>query len=118
MLKGDIILIVFLCILIISLFLPSFIKSDEKLRAEIYSEGELIKAVSLSECDGEEYSVSGCTLLMEKDGVTFIEAACPDRLCIKRGKLKRKGDTMACVPQKVVVVIKGEKAEDFHIATY
>lgn len=118
LLKGDIILILFLCILIISLFLPSFIKSDEKLRAEIYLEGELTKAVSLSECNGEEYNVGNCTLLLEKDGVTFLSADCPDKLCIKRGKLKRKGDTMACVPEKVVVVIRGEKNEEFHIATY
>ena len=118
LLKGDVILIICIILLIISLFLPTFIKSDEKLTAEIYFEGELVKTVKLQECDGEELTFGNCTLLFEKDGVSFVSSECEDSLCIKRGKLKRKGDTMACVPEKTVAVIKGEKQDDFHIATY
>lgn len=118
LLKGDIVLIISLCLIIVLSFLPSFYGENEKLTAEIYYEGELVKTVALYECKGEEFAVGSCTLLFEKDGVTFIHSDCPDKLCIKRGKLKRKGDTMACVPEKVVAVIKGEKNEDFHIATY
>ena len=118
LLKGDIVLITFLCILIIALFLPSFMAKNEKLTAEIFHNGEIVRTVSLSDCEAEEITVGDCRLLFEKDGVSFLESSCEDSLCIKRGKLKNKGDTMACVPQKVVVVIKGEKAEDFHISTY
>lgn len=118
LLKGDIVLIISLCLIIVLSFLPSFSGGNEKLTAEVYYEGELIKTVYLSECNGEEFVAGSCTLLFEKDGVAFIHSECPDKLCIKRGKLKRKGDTMACVPERVVVVIKGEKNEDFHIATY
>ncbi len=118
LLKGDIILIASLCLLIVILFLCSFKGENEKLTAEIYFEGELIKTVALSECTGEEFTVGNCTLLLEKDSVSFTHSDCPDKLCIKRGKLRRKGDTMACVPERVVAVIKGEKQDDFHIATY
>ena len=118
LLKGDILLIVSLYLIIVLLFLPSFGDADEKLTAEIYHNGELVKTVSLSETEGEEITVGNCELLIEKDGVIFIDSDCRDRLCIKRGKLKRKGDTMACVPEKVVAVIKGENKDDFHIATY
>ena len=118
LLKGDIVLIISLCLIIVLSFLPSFSGGNEKLTAEVYYEGELIKTVYLSECNGEEFAAGSCTLLFEKDGVTFTHSDCTDKLCIKRGKLKRKGDTMACVPERVVAVIKGEKNEDFHIATY
>lgn len=118
LLKGDILLIVSLCLIIVLLFLPSFGDADEKLTAEIYHNGEIVKTVSLSETDGEEITAGNCELLIEKDGVSFIHSDCRDKLCIKRGKLKRKGDTMACVPEKVVAVIKGENKDDFHIATY
>ena len=118
LLKGDMLLIVSLCLIIVLLFLPSFGDADEKLTAEIYHNGELVKTVSLSETEGEEITVGNCELLIEKDGVSFIHSDCRDKLCIKRGKLKRKGDTMACVPEKVVAVIKGENKDDFHIATY
>lgn len=116
--KGDFVLIGFLCLLIAVLFLPSFFSGSERLTAEIYLDGEIVKTALLSEYDREEITVGNCVLLLEKDGVSFLESDCPDRLCIKRGKLKRKGDTMACVPEKVVAVIKSEKKEDFDIATY
>lgn len=118
LLKGDIVLIISLCLIIVLSFLPSFSGGNEKLTAEVYYGGELVKTLNLSECEDEEITVGSCTLLFEKDGVAFIHSDCPDKLCIKRGKLKRKGDTMACVPERVVVVIKGEKNENFHIATY
>ncbi len=116
--KGDIVLIASLCVLILLLFLPAFVGENEKLTAEIYHNGDLVKNVSLSSAAGEEITVGNCVLLLEKDGVTFLRSDCPDKLCIKKGKLKRKGDTMACVPEKVVAVIKGEKPSNFHIATY
>ena len=118
LLKGDILLIVFLGILIVLLFVPSFTGTQEKLTAEIFYEGELTYSISLSEAEKEEITVGNCVLLLEKDGVSFVYSDCHDKLCVKRGKLKLKGDTMACVPEKVVAVIKGEKTEDFHIATY
>lgn len=117
-LKGDILLILFLCIIIVLLFVPSFSGADEKLTAEIFYEGELVSTVSLSEKEKEEITVGNCVLLLEKDGVSFVSSDCHDKLCVKRGKLKRKGDTMACVPERVVAVIKGVSKEDFHIATY
>lgn len=118
LLKGDILLIVFLGILIVLLFVPSFTGTQEKLTAEFFYEGELTHSISLSEAEKEEITVGNCVLLLEKDGVSFVSSTCHDKLCVKRGKLKRKGDTMACVPEKVVAVIKGEKPDDFHISTY
>ena len=72
----------------------------------------------MAEKEKEEITVGNCVLLLEKDGVSFVSSDCHDKLCVKRGKLKRKGDTMACVPERVVAVIKGEKPDDFHISTY
>lgn len=118
LLKGDILLIVFLGILIVLLFVPSFTGTQEKLTAEIFYEGELTYSISLSEAEKEEITVGNCVLLLEKDGVSFVYSDCHDKLCVKRGKLKRKGDTMACVPERVVAVIKGEKPDDFHMSTY
>lgn len=118
LLKGDILLIVFLGILIVLLFVPSFTGTQEKLTAEIFYEGELTHSISLSEAEKEEITVGNCVILLEKDGVSFVSSTCHDKLCVKRGKLKRKGDTMACVPERVVAVIKGEKPDDFHMSTY
>ena len=112
--KGDIILIAGLLLLCLVLFVTSFGKS-EGLRAEIYVGGEKTHSIALSEVEkGYTLTENGCQLLIERDGVSFIDSPCGDRLCIKKGKLKRQGDTMACVPERVVVIIKsnGKKQID------
>ncbi len=106
--KGDIILVVSLIILSVMLFAFSFGKS-ESLKAEIYVDGEKVHSISLSEVT-ESYTLTEnyCQLLIEKDGVSFVFSDCGDQLCIKRGKLKNQGDTMACVPEKVVVILRSD----------
>ena len=106
--KGDIILVVLVTVLSIILFAFSFGKS-ESLRAEVYVDGEITHSIALSEV-AESYTLTEnyCQLLIEKDGVSFVFSDCSDHLCVKRGKLKRQGDTMACVPERVVVILKSD----------
>ena len=116
--KGDIILIVSLLVLCIGLFTVGFGRS-ESLRAEIYVNGEKAHSIALSEVD-ESYTINEnyCQLLIEKDGVRFVYSDCGDKLCIKKGKLKSQGDTMACVPQKVVVIIKSDSKKQIDGVAY
>ncbi len=107
--KGDIALIVSLIVISLVMFVFSF-SGNEKLIAEIYVDGSKAHTIALSEVT-ESYTVNEnyCQLLIENDGVSFVFSDCGDKLCIKRGKLKNQGDTMACVPEKVVVILKGDK---------
>ena len=104
--KGDVILIVSLIVLSLVMFVFSFTDS-ENLVAEIYVDGERTHTIELSEVT-ESYTINEnyCQLLIEKDGVSFAFSNCGDQLCVKRGKLKNQGDTMACVPEKIVVILK------------
>ncbi len=105
--KGDIALILCTISLTVFLFLFPFISSGENLVATVYLEGEIVFEKSLSSLtESETVCVGGCEILLERDGATFIHSECVDSLCIKRGKLKLKGDSMACVPERVALVIK------------
>ena len=106
--KGDIILIVLLIVMSLAMFVFSF-SGNENLIAEIYVDGEKAHSIALEEVT-ESYTINEnyCQLLIEKDGVSFVFSDCGDKLCIKRGKLKNQGDTMACVPEKVVVILKAD----------
>lgn len=116
--KGDIILIVSLLVLCLGLFITSFGKS-ENLTADIYVSGEKAHSIALSEVT-ESYTLNEnyCQLLIEKDGVSFVFSDCADKLCIKKGKLKNQGDTMACVPEKVVVIIKSDNKKQIDGVAY
>lgn len=116
--KGDIILIASLIIIAVMMFVFSF-SGSENLIAEIYVDGEKTHSIALSEVT-ESYTVNEnyCQLLVEKDGVSFVFSDCSDKLCIKRGKLKNQGDTMACVPEKVVVILKADGKEKIDGVAY
>lgn len=116
--KGDIILIVSLIVISLMMFVFSF-SGSENLIAEIYVDGEKMHSIALSEVT-ESYTLNEnyCQLLIEKDGVSFAFSNCADQLCVKRGKLKNQGDTMACVPEKVVVILKADGKEKIDGVAY
>ena len=72
--------------------------------------------------DGEEcgsYSLSedlrlpivaknGKNLLVIKDGVAFIEEAdCPDLICQRHRPVSCEGETITCIPNRIIVRIDG-----------
>ena len=43
----------------------------------------------------------------------MIKATCPDHLCIKQGKINKKGATIVCLPHHLVVeVIEGNEGKE------
>ena len=60
-----------------------------------------------------EYEIKGDhgerNLLVIKDGKAEIkEASCPDGLCVRTGKIDKEGQSIVCLPNKVVVEISGK----------
>ncbi len=109
---GDFIVVFLVAAVSIVLFAFSAF-SDEKLVAQISLDAEPFQSFDLYSLEeGEILQVGSCEILLEKDGVTFLSSACPDKLCVNRGKLKKAGDTMACVPERVTVVLKKAKGNN------
>lgn len=56
---------------------------------------------------------NGQNVLQIKDGyASIIEADCPDKLCQKQKKIRYNGETLVCLPHKVIVsVISYEETE-------
>lgn len=116
--KGDVVIIACLCVICVLLFIPSFASSEDN-TAYIYLDGELFEQISMNSVSKDyTLSVGGCELQISSDGIEFISSSCPDKLCIKKGKLTRSGDTMACVPNKVVVSIKSESKNQIDAVAY
>ena len=62
--------------------------------------------------------INGSTtnVLHVEDGTAYItDANCPDKLCEKTGKISRVNESIVCLPNKVVVTIKGDETEDKEI---
>ena len=59
-----------------------------------------------------EVPVDGHNKVIIDDGVVWMEEAdCPDKLCMNQGKISKAGQTIICLPNKVMVTIKGGTAQ-------
>ncbi len=54
----------------------------------------------------------GTNYLVIKDGEAYLkDASCPDHLCIHMGKISRAGQSIICLPNRVVIEIEGKSSE-------
>ncbi len=52
-------------------------------------------------------------LEIEGGRVRMVDSACPDKLCVRTGWISRPGESIVCLPNRVVVeVVSGEGSPD------
>ena len=116
-LKRDIILVLSMVIIAAAAFLIiNFAVKKDGSYAVIKVDGNVIKTLDLNsgettiEVNGYQ---GGVNRVVINDGkVSMTEADCPDELCVKTGKISWVGETIVCLPHRVVVEIKGSPDDD------
>ena len=57
---------------------------------------------------------AGINLLVIQSGSCFLEDAdCPDKLCVKQGTINNVGQSIICLPHRVVISIEGEAEQTY-----
>ena len=108
MTRNDLILI---AVLIIFSLAPLAIDFDSgKKFALIKVNGEVVRKIYLTVEETFTIETGGGKNIVEiKNGaVRVTEADCPDKICVRRGAIKNLGETIACVPHKVLIEIAGD----------
>lgn len=77
--------------------------------------GETVSTYSLAE--NAEYIINGYNggwnILVIKDGEASIsDADCPDGLCIKQKAISASGETLCCLPNRVIVEVVSDKENE------
>lgn len=114
--RRDLILFAAIGVLIILSVLIPKIKSTGEKYALVTVDGEAVYREKLS-VDNEITLDNGIRIKIENGEAYFLESNCKDKTCIKSGKLKNTGDVAACLPNKTVLTVKGEKSA-FDAVTY
>ncbi len=118
--KNDIIMLAVFVLVVVFAFVFKNI-SDENLIAEIYFDGEIIDTVNLAEKEEKVITtgVNGKTVIRaDKGRIYFLSSCCEDKICVESGMLEKNGDFASCLPEKVVVKIKGEKDSNVDAIVY
>ena len=78
---------------------------------EVIVDNHVQKVISLND-DGEyqvddgEYS----NIITIKNREVYMKSSdCPDQICVKQGKIKKQGESIICLPHKLVIRIASEE---------
>ena len=94
------------------LALLTFTRQDGR-QAVVRVDGRIIARLSLAQDAQYPVEIEGTVanmLIIQGGAVRMAQADCPDHLCIRRGAIRYAGDSIICLPNKVVVEISGEDA--------
>ena len=107
--KSDLILIAVLIVAALILGGIWMATRDEGACAIVTVNGDEVEKLPLNKDteirigDEENYNI-----VVIKDGVAYVsEASCPDKVCVKTGKISLTGETIVCLPNKMTVKIEG-----------
>lgn len=84
-----------------------YFSTQENYIASIYLNGELIETINLNNVKKSyEINLPHNTILVENGDISVIHSDCPDKLCVKQGKISDNIFPIVCLPNKLVIEIK------------
>lgn len=105
--KADVIFIsALLCLGLIFLFCFNIFSPIGK-TAKIYIDNNLFEELPLTEDAEKTYNTpNGYNTVIIKNGSVSVKIAdCKNQVCVNKGKIKNKGETIACTPHKFLVEV-------------
>jgi hypothetical protein len=109
--RYDVLLIsVLLCLSLIFLLIVMLTKREGAVvRVELL--GETVAEYSLSD-DGEYSLNGGKNVLVIKNGEAYLSYAdCPDKTCVRTGRIKYVGQSIICLPNRLSVTVVGDSSD-------
>ena len=85
--------------------------------AEVYVDGSLVQTIDMTRDDIYLFDTSyGTNTVVVEDGkIRVSEADCPDKICVNMGGVSRSGETITCLPHKLVIEVHNDKKNDYDI---
>ena len=77
-------------------------------------DGELVMELPLNE-DRSLVLGGGAhtnTLVIEGGKARVVEASCPDRICVRQGTVQYAGESIVCLPHRLVITVQGGPSRD------
>jgi len=113
--KLDLILIALILIFsTLSIFWISADQIRQPLQSKsaiIYQENVKVKEIDLSK-DGIISILNGkMQIEVDKGKIRVLDSDCPNHNCVKMGWIQNKGQTIVCVPNRVLIEIKSEEPQ-------
>ncbi|HZJ57580.1 MAG TPA: NusG domain II-containing protein [Clostridia bacterium] len=120
---GDIFVYIFIIVLVGLSFLglKTMGNRGDRKMVQIELDGEIIESVEMSETEPEgttreiriDTGDGGYNIVRISAGdVGITDANCPDRLCVISPRINTPGQSIVCIPHRLIVRIIGREPED------
>jgi len=88
--------------------------------ALVYENGKLIEKIDVKKDKTISLSLEKGKMDIEvKEGqIRISNSSCPHKICVNTGWISEPGRTIICVPNKVLVEMKGKPDPGYHAQTY
>ncbi len=102
-------------------FLLNIINKDLPATVIVYQDGQKLADYALSEDQTVviPWKEEGFNLLLIENGRARVtDADCPDQLCVRQRSIGRKGESIICLPHRLVVEINAKEERELDALTY
>lgn len=85
--------------------------------ADVYIDDKLVQTLDLNVDDVYTFqSDKGSNTVEVRDGAVSMKSAdCPDKVCVRMGAKNRNGETITCLPHKLVIEVHGGQEQEVDI---
>lgn len=118
--RNDIILICTLLSVSVIFLIVLNVLNRQGDRAYVYTDGVKVYELPLSidtSVEIEGFNGSHNTLTVSGGYAYMSDATCPDKLCIHQGRINKTGQSIVCLPDRVVVKIEGKDGSEYDAVT-
>lgn len=112
--KIDFIIIIFFVLMAVISIALFYLNKEEGEYVEVIVNKEIKDIFPLDE--NKQYTIldgKNINKIKIEDGKVWVtDASCPDKLCVKQGKIDKDGQSVICLPNKVVIKIVSDKKDE------
>ena len=94
-------------ILAFAIMLATIKKGDKGHYVTVSIDGDAVGSYVLTEKEQTIAIGDNNVLTIINGGAFMSHAACPDQICVKKGKISKVGEDIVCMPNRVIVKVEG-----------
>lgn len=123
--KGDLIIVVILIAAVVSWYGINMLnESKDEKQIVIETNGDVYKSIPMNKgMKPQEVHIDlkngkYIDIMIDENGAYVKDVICPDKVCQKTGVVDKVGQSIVCLPNKVIVYVEGKTESDVDDVSY
>ena len=112
--KGDFLIALIILVTASALWVYPFLRTAENARhAVVMQDGEVLYTLALNR--DKTINLPEATISVSDGGVAIIRSTCPDQICVNTGRIDKPGQSIVCVPHRIIIQIPYDESGEADI---